>query len=180
MRGCWLALDSQHAVPLPGDHLYRMDYMDFVQKHVDTGVRAAQPLRRASHLRCHLPLPLHQADITVSAIPMDDSRASDFGLMKARAACRCARADRLRPPPSPTQIDATGRIIGFAEKPKGDALKAWAVDTTILGLSPVQARPQRRLLFCVLPANLLSRPRSCRTSRPWESTYSRRRSSSSC
>ena len=22
-----------------GDHLYRMDYMDFVQKHADTGVR---------------------------------------------------------------------------------------------------------------------------------------------
>ena len=38
------------------------------------------------------------------------------------------------------QIDGTGRIIGFAEKPKGDALKAWAVDTTILGLSPMQAK----------------------------------------
>jgi len=87
--------DVEHVVILSGDHLYRMDYMDFVQKHVDTG-----------------------ADITVSAIPMDDSRASDFGLMK---------------------IDATGRITGFAEKPKGDALKAWAVDTTILGLNAMQA-----------------------------------------
>ena len=34
---------------------------------------------------------------------MDDERASDFGLMK---------------------IDDTGRIIEFAEKPEGDALKA--------------------------------------------------------
>lgn len=39
-----------------------MDYMDFVQKHRETG-----------------------ADITVSALPMDNQRASDFGLMKARA-----------------------------------------------------------------------------------------------
>lgn len=69
----------EHILILSGDHLYRMNYMDFVQKHVDTN-----------------------ADITVSCIPMDDSRASDYGLMK---------------------IDETGRIIQFAEKPKGSALK---------------------------------------------------------
>ncbi|KAK9165485.1 hypothetical protein Scep_000676 [Stephania cephalantha] len=39
----------EHIVILSGDHLYRMDYMDFVQKHIDTN-----------------------ADITVSCIPMDD------------------------------------------------------------------------------------------------------------
>jgi len=50
---------------------------------------------------------------------MDDERASDFGLMK---------------------IDDTGRIIEFAEKPEGDALKAMAVDTTILGLGPEEAK----------------------------------------
>lgn len=81
----------EHILILSGDHLYRMNYMDFVQKHVDTN-----------------------ADITVSCIPMDDSRASDFGLMK---------------------IDETGRIIQFAEKPKGSALKTMQVDTSILGLS---------------------------------------------
>ncbi|KAJ4966280.1 hypothetical protein NE237_018129 [Protea cynaroides] len=80
---------------LSGDHLYRMDYMDFVQKHIDTN-----------------------ADISVSCIPMDDSRASDFGLMK---------------------IDKTGRIIQFAEKPKGADLKAMEVDTSILGLSHQEA-----------------------------------------
>lgn len=32
------------------------------------------------------------------------------------------------------QIDDTGRIIDFAEKPKGDALKAMEVDTAVLGL----------------------------------------------
>ena len=53
------------------------------------------------------------ADITVAALPCDEAKAAAFGLMK---------------------IDDTGRITEFAEKPKGEALKAMAVDTTILGL----------------------------------------------
>ncbi|KAL6995708.1 Glucose-1-phosphate adenylyltransferase large subunit 2, chloroplastic/amyloplastic [Sarracenia purpurea var. burkii] len=85
----------EHIVILSGDHLYRMDYMDFVQKHIDT-----------------------HADITVSCVPMDDSRASDYGLMKT---------------------DKTGRIIHFAEKPKGPALKQMRVDTSVLGLSDQDA-----------------------------------------
>merc|ERR1719382_907050 len=62
-----------------------------------------------------------KADITIGVLPMDDERASDFGLMKC---------------------DSTGRIVEFAEKPKGDALKAMQVDTTLLGLSPAQAKEQ--------------------------------------
>lgn len=42
------------------------------------------------------------ADVTVSCVPMDDSRASDYGLMK---------------------IDGKGRINSFNEKPKGDDLQ---------------------------------------------------------
>ncbi|KAJ0923520.1 putative glucose-1-phosphate adenylyltransferase [Helianthus annuus] len=96
----WLFEDAknknvENILILSGDHLYRMDYMDFVQKHVDTN-----------------------ADITVSCIPMDDSRASDYGLMK---------------------IDETGRIVHFAEKPKGNLLKSMQVDTTLLGLSDYEA-----------------------------------------
>ncbi|KAK1294673.1 hypothetical protein QJS10_CPA16g01815 [Acorus calamus] len=96
----WLLEDAKHRhienfLILSGDHLYRMDYMDFVQKHVDSG-----------------------ADISVSCVPMDDSRASDFGLMK---------------------IDEMGRIHHFLEKPKGEMLKTMKVDTTILGLSPQEA-----------------------------------------
>mmetsp|Transcript_3975 Transcript_3975/g.5285 ORF Transcript_3975/g.5285 Transcript_3975/m.5285 type:complete len:521 (-) Transcript_3975:165-1727(-) len=92
----WLLADVKNknvedVVILSGDHLYRMDYGDFIRTHRQTG-----------------------ADITVSCLPMDDSRASDFGLMK---------------------IDDTGRIIDFAEKPEGDALKAMEVDTTVLGLN---------------------------------------------
>lgn len=85
----------EHILILSGDHLYRMDYLDFVQKHIDTN-----------------------ADITVSCIPMDESRASDYGLMK---------------------IDQSGRIIQFAEKPKGPDLEAMQVDTSILGLSELEA-----------------------------------------
>jgi len=81
---------------LSGDHLYRMDYKSFIKAHRESG-----------------------ADITVAALPMDERRASAFGLMK---------------------IDDSGRIIDFAEKPKGDALKAFAVDTTILGLEAGRAK----------------------------------------
>jgi len=59
------------------------------------------------------------ADITVAALPCDPKRASSFGVMK---------------------IDDTGRIVDFAEKPKGDALKAMEVDTTVLGLDAERAK----------------------------------------
>ncbi len=81
---------------LSGDHLYRMDYGDFVRRHRETG-----------------------ADVTISVVPMDHRRASDFGLMK---------------------IDNAGRIIDFSEKPKGDALNIMAVDTTVLGLTADEAK----------------------------------------
>lgn len=70
-------------VILAGDHLYRMDYQKFIQVHRETN-----------------------ADITVAALPMDETRATAFGLMK---------------------INDQGRIIEFAEKPKGDELRAMQV-----------------------------------------------------
>uniref|UniRef100_A0A5B7B003 Glucose-1-phosphate adenylyltransferase n=1 Tax=Davidia involucrata TaxID=16924 RepID=A0A5B7B003_DAVIN len=87
--------DIEDVLILSGDHLYRMDYMDFVHNHRQSG-----------------------ADITISCLPMDDSRASDFGLMN---------------------IDNKGRILSFSEKPKGNDLRAMAVDTTVLGLSREEA-----------------------------------------
>ncbi|KAF3793090.1 Glucose-1-phosphate adenylyltransferase large subunit 2 [Nymphaea thermarum] len=84
----------EHVLILSGDQLYRMNYIDF--RHVDTG-----------------------ADITVSCVPMDDSRASDCGLMK---------------------IDDKNRITHFSEKPKGADLRSMQVDNTILGLSPQEAK----------------------------------------
>jgi glucose-1-phosphate adenylyltransferase len=81
---------------LSGDHLYRMDYSDFINRHRETN-----------------------ADITLSVIPIDERRASSFGLMK---------------------IDEKGRVVDFSEKPEGDALKQMQVDTTVLGLSAEEAQ----------------------------------------
>ncbi|MED6219527.1 Glucose-1-phosphate adenylyltransferase large subunit 1 [Stylosanthes scabra] len=60
----WVFEDAKHTnvenvLILAGDHLYRMDYMDLVQSHVD-----------------------RNADITVSCAAVGDSRASDYGLVK--------------------------------------------------------------------------------------------------
>ncbi|MGI2904513.1 glucose-1-phosphate adenylyltransferase [Tolypothrix sp. VBCCA 56010] len=90
--------DAEEFIILSGDHLYRMDYRQFVERHRET-----------------------DADITLSVIPMDDRRASDFGLMK---------------------IDQSGRVIDFSEKPKGDDLYQMRVDTSLLGLSAEQAQRQ--------------------------------------
>ncbi|MBW4520560.1 MAG: glucose-1-phosphate adenylyltransferase [Scytolyngbya sp. HA4215-MV1] len=94
----WLLQEWEvdECVILSGDHLYRMDYRQFVERHRETG-----------------------ADITLSVVPMDEKRASDFGLMK---------------------IDTEGRVIDFSEKPKGENLKKMQVDTTVLGLSPEEAK----------------------------------------
>jgi glucose-1-phosphate adenylyltransferase len=80
---------------LSGDHLYTMDYRQFLARHWESN-----------------------ADVTVSVTPCDESAATDFGLLKA---------------------DASGRIIEFKEKPKGDELQSMRVDTTQLGLNAVEA-----------------------------------------
>lgn len=59
-----------------------------------------------------------EADVTISVVPFEREQAEDFGLLK---------------------IDSTGRIIEFSEKPKGDALEAMRVDTTVFGLSAEEA-----------------------------------------
>ncbi|KAL0422778.1 UNVERIFIED_CONTAM: Glucose-1-phosphate adenylyltransferase large subunit [Sesamum latifolium] len=89
------AKDIDNVLILSGDHLYRMDYMEFVQNHID-----------------------RNADLTLSCAPVDDSRASSFGLVK---------------------IDSRGRITQFSEKPRGSDKKAMQVDTSIIGLSPQEA-----------------------------------------
>ncbi|MBR8829653.1 MAG: Glucose-1-phosphate adenylyltransferase [Chroococcopsis gigantea SAG 12.99] len=87
--------DVDEYLILSGDHLYRMDYGKFIKRHRETN-----------------------ADITLSVVPIDERRASSFGVMK---------------------IDERGRIVDFCEKPKGEALQKMRVDTTVLGLSPDQA-----------------------------------------
>ena len=90
------AWDVDEVIILSGDHLYRMNYAKFIQHHRDTN-----------------------ADITLSVVPIDEKKATSFGLMK---------------------IDDGGRIIDFAEKPKGEELKKMQVDTSALGLTPERAK----------------------------------------
>ncbi|KAL4287279.1 hypothetical protein AHAS_Ahas19G0170300 [Arachis hypogaea] len=75
--------DIEDVLILSRDHLYQMDYMDFVQNHRESG-----------------------ANIILSCLPMDDSHASNFGLMK---------------------IDDKGKILRFSEKSKGEDLKAMII-----------------------------------------------------
>ncbi|CAL5194894.1 unnamed protein product [Lathyrus oleraceus] len=100
-RFLWLFEDAEHKnieniLILCGDQLYRMDYMELVKKHINS---------------C--------ADISVSCLPVDGSRASDFGLVK---------------------VDERGQIRRFMEKPKGEFLRSMHVDTTVFGLSAQEAR----------------------------------------
>ncbi|XP_074570405.1 glucose-1-phosphate adenylyltransferase large subunit 1-like [Curcuma longa] len=81
----------EHVLILSGDQLYRMNYMELVQKHVETG-----------------------ADITISCIPVDASRASEYGLVR---------------------VDKNGRITEFQEKPRGDDLEAMKDDGSFHRLS---------------------------------------------
>jgi len=94
----WLLkeVDVDEFLILSGDHLYRMNYQSFVQRHRETN-----------------------ADITLSVLPIDEQRASSFGLMK---------------------IDQHGRIYDFSEKPEGEELKRMQVDTSNLGLPEKEAR----------------------------------------
>jgi glucose-1-phosphate adenylyltransferase len=85
----------EHILILSGDHLYQMDYSKFVAHHKESN-----------------------ADVTVSVIPTDHSRASGFGLLKT---------------------DDEGKIIEFREKPPADELEAMRVDTSKLGLNPEEA-----------------------------------------
>lgn len=59
---------------LSGDHLYRMDYQDFLRHHQDTG-----------------------ADVTVSVLPVDAARATSFGLLKSNPTGRIVEF-REKPP----------------------------------------------------------------------------------
>jgi glucose-1-phosphate adenylyltransferase len=81
---------------LSGDHLYRVNYQEFIREHQDS-----------------------DADMSISVVPVASSRAGDFGLLK---------------------INRDGWITDYREKPKGKALHAMRVDTSVLGLETSKAK----------------------------------------
>jgi len=66
-------VDGEYVLILSGDHIYKMDYGQFIRYHQQK-----------------------KADLTISAIEVDISEASRFGVI---------------------QVDETGRVCGFEEKP---------------------------------------------------------------
>jgi glucose-1-phosphate adenylyltransferase len=88
--------DVDQFLILSGDHLYRMDYRQFLQRHQETN-----------------------ADVTLSVIPIEERVASSFGLLN---------------------VDATGRVVSFKEKPEGAELQQMRVDTTRMGLTAAEAQ----------------------------------------
>jgi len=72
---------------LSGDHLYRMNYAQLLQYHID-----------------------HNADITVSSIPISEDKISGFGLV---------------------QIDSKWQINDFLEKPKGPEAKPFRIQSDV-------------------------------------------------
>ncbi len=93
---------GEQVLILSGDHLYRMNYRKLVEFHVQKG-----------------------ADITISVIPVEASRAGRFGIMK---------------------VDAEARIIDFREKPREHTvLKTMATSPSILGQFGIPAKGRTHL-----------------------------------
>lgn len=83
--------NPDHVLILSGDHLYQMDYGLFFERHRQS-----------------------DADVTISVIPTDESRASSFGLLKT---------------------NSNGDIVEFREKPSLDQLSDMVVDPASLKIS---------------------------------------------
>jgi glucose-1-phosphate adenylyltransferase len=71
------AKNADYVIILSGDQLYRMDYADMLQSHVEAN-----------------------ADVTIGAMPVKKEDAHRLGVMR---------------------IDASGRVVGFLEKPQSEA-----------------------------------------------------------
>ena len=84
----WLFNESKcdEYIILSGDHLYRMDYKPFIVKHRQT-----------------------RADITVSAVPMDEERAA-AELQPAGDRAAAVVADRVLREPEEAQLRAAARL----------------------------------------------------------------------
>ncbi|PPD73757.1 hypothetical protein GOBAR_DD29308 [Gossypium barbadense] len=125
----WLFEDAKHRyieniLILSGDHLYRMDYMDFLQKHINSGADISVSCLPVDERNCIVRVdieycPTNCLSVTEEYEQQIVSRASDFGLLK---------------------IDENGQIRQFLEKPKGESLRSMQVDTTLLGLTAQDAK----------------------------------------
>ncbi len=82
---------TEHLI-LAGDHLYRMDYSQFVQHHRDTN-----------------------ADITIAVRPMDEANASSFGIMKIDDRGRIVAFKEKPEGEELRQMQVDTRVLGLDE-----------------------------------------------------------------
>ncbi|XP_051147411.1 glucose-1-phosphate adenylyltransferase large subunit 1-like [Andrographis paniculata] len=99
---------------LSGDHLYRMDYMDFIQNHID-----------------------RNAELTLSCAPTIDSRASEFGLVKIDSRGRITQFCEKPQGDDKTAMQVDTSIIGLSreeaqESPYIASMGVYAFKTDVL------------------------------------------------
>ncbi|MBX3279973.1 MAG: glucose-1-phosphate adenylyltransferase [Acidobacteria bacterium] len=86
--------DPENVLILSGDHLYQMDYREFLRRHMETN-----------------------ADVSVSVIPCDEERATGFGLLKTNDEGRIIEF-REKPPAdqlAAMRVDTTSFGLGSDE-----------------------------------------------------------------
>lgn len=79
-------MNATHYIILAGDHLYKMDYSEFFQHHLDTG-----------------------ADVSVGVHPMPSSTAPELGVLKANSKDEITRF--VEKPQDPLLIDELSEVI---------------------------------------------------------------------
>lgn len=97
---------TKYVLVLAGDHLYRMDYRHFVQRHVDTG-----------------------ADITIAVQPVGKEQASELGILKLNADNQIVRFTEK--PQTKEELDGLTSMVD-AEKPLLASMGIYVFATDVL------------------------------------------------
>ncbi|MCW5967707.1 MAG: glucose-1-phosphate adenylyltransferase [Blastocatellales bacterium] len=98
--------DPENVLILSGDHLYQMDYREFLRRHMETN-----------------------ADVSVSVIPCDEERATGFGLLKTNDEGRIIEF-REKPPAdqlAAMRVDTTSFGLGSDEAERRPYLASMGV-----------------------------------------------------
>lgn len=98
--------DPENVLILSGDHLYQMDYREFLRRHLETN-----------------------ADVSVSVIPCDEERATGFGLLKTNDEGRIIEF-REKPPAdqlAAMRVDTTSFGLGADEAERRPYLASMGV-----------------------------------------------------
>ncbi|KOM42331.1 hypothetical protein LR48_Vigan04g252900 [Vigna angularis] len=115
----------ENVLILAGDHLYRMDYMELIQSHID-----------------------RNADITVSCAAVGNSRASDYGLVKVDDRGRIIQFSEKPKGDDMTAMQADTSLLGLSPS---DALKSPYIAS--MGVYVFKTDVLLNLLKCMHPTS---------------------------